>query len=411
MSQHAPHKVPPARSFLTFRMSRSFLAILVLSALALAVVSQRLRQQNDPVAQQDARAHVALAAVAGYVDNAVIKTIEMLAAEAEQLNRASQNLQAERSPAHLDAMVSAWHAAYGIWKTTSPYLYGPAAQYDYWKRLATWPCDKVLIDHAILQLEAGELAVDSRYLREEEVAALRGFYTLQYLLFQNGVPRAVTDFTAAEVDYMVAVTQALFEESVDFEATWRGTKNLSAEKAAVLKNAGLKPRESYGDAFKNPGTPGNPYTSLSISYQDLFQDISGVLSDEIVPGVAELLEGEDRGEMAYWDSIDPYADLLHLLQGVENAYLGGTPAVRTLGVTDFLAEHDPALDRLIRISFAHAYFRVAALRDSQGGTPEERNLAARIAEMEVEKLVARMSVAIPQVVLDPAVEPYAAYLK
>ncbi len=399
-----------SNSFLTLKISRSFLIITGLVAILLIGVTIWFSRQNNSGVQQHSRIKVAQKAIAGYVDNAVLKTIELLVADAEQLNRSAQDLQTERSAEHLDALVSAWHTSYGAWKQTAAFLYGPAAQYDYWKRLATYPCDKILIDHAIQQNEAGVLDVDSRYLREEEVAALRGFYTLQYLLFRNGQSREVNNMRPAEVDYMVAVTQALYDESVDFEASWLGTDNLPAEKVTVLQQAGINSREAYAEEFKNPGTPDSRYTSLSISLQDMFQDISGILEDEIVPGVAELLEVVEIETLDYWDSIDPVADLLNFLQSAENAYLGGLPGGREKSASDLVVTHDAALDRLIRISFAHTKYRIEVLKELEAMPQADRELAVRIAEAEAEKLVVRMGVAVPQVILDPAVEPYAAYV-
>ena len=399
-----------SQSFLSFRISRSFLALAALAGLILIGIAVWLFRQNDTRIQQHSRVEMAQKAVVDYVDNAVLKTLELLVAEVDKLKGAAQDLQAERSAKHLDTLVSTWHVSYGAWMKTAAYLYGPAAQYDYWKQLATWPCEKVLIEHVMGQVEEGQLEVDSRYLREERVAALRGFYTLQYVLFRNGQPREISDLRPVEVDYLVAVTQALYDESVDFEASWLGTENLSPEKRAVLKRAGIKSRTAYAEEFKNPGTSGSRYVSLSIPLQDLFQEISGVLEDEVVPGIAELLEIADAENIAYWDPVDPLADLLNFLQSVENAYLGGVPGVRAGSVSDLVAEHDRPLDRLIRISFAHSKYRLEVLQDLQEMSHGERELAVRIAEAEVEKLAARIAVAVPKVILDPVVEPYAAYL-
>jgi hypothetical protein len=399
-----------SRSFLTFRTSRRFLIITSLFVIIIIIGFAALFAFQDVAVQQYFKARTAKAVVSDYVDNAVLKTLELLVVDVDKLHIAAKELQADQSTGNLDAAVIAWYSAHGTWNMAAAYLYGPAAQYDYHKQLATWPCDKVLVENALSMMETGELEVDARYLREERVAALRGFYTIQYLLFRNGQPRKATNISSTELSYLTAATQALLEESIDFEASWRGTKNLSLEKLAILNKAGIKNRPGFAEEFKNPGYLGSRYASLSTPLQEVFQEISGVLED-MVPVIDELHETTDSGEAAYWDSLDPYADLLNRLQSVENAYLGGVEGSRGRSVSELLASHDRALDRLIKISLAHTTYRIAAIRDFRGKSPEDRELALRIAEAELEKLMARFSVGIPQVILDPAVEPYAAYVK
>jgi predicted lipoprotein len=397
-------------------MTRRFLLLITVFIItALGITSIFVYRDAD--VQTSLRAKTAHAVVADYVNNAILKTLELMVDDIETLHATVQMLQSEPSKANLETAAHAWHAAYDTWLTASAYLYGPAAQYDYHKRIASWPVEKVLVEHTIDLMQSGELELNSRYLREELTAGHRGFHAVKYLLFRNGEPRDVASISAEEFDYLTATTQALIEESVDFEATWRGTDLLSPSKSALLQAAGIPNRASYADEFKNPGTESSRYTSISISLQEIFQDISGILED-ITPLVSELRDAEGSGTPAYWDSLTPYSDLLSQLQSVENAYMGGPEGFRKRSISDLVAQYDPVLDRLIKISFAHTAYRIEAVRSlnqadskSQEAPMPDRELAVRIAEAELEKLVARMSAAIPLVILDPAVRPYAAYVQ
>ncbi|WP_334319168.1 hypothetical protein OH491_02440 [Termitidicoccus mucosus] len=344
------------------------------------------------------------------MDNTVLKTLDLLVANIEALHVAAKKLQANPSAGNLDAAARAWHAAHGTWMTAVAYLYGPAAQHDYHKRIATWPFDKVLVEHALDLMEAGQLAVDSRYLREEEMSGLRGLYTIMYFLFRDGRPREAAGIRSVELSYLTAVTQALLEDSIDFEASWRGLEKLPPARTAVLQAAGIQNRSAYAEEFKHPGTPTSRYASISMPLQEVFQEITGVLED-IVPLIGELRETAEPGAPAYWDSLDPCADLLNQLRSVENAYLGGVNGSRGRSVSELVAGHDKVLDRLIKISLAHTAYRIGAIRDLHGESSGKRELAVRVAEGELEKLTARVAMAIPLVVLDPAVRPYAAYIK
>lgn len=398
-----------SRSFFTFRISRRFiLAVGLLAFLAAGFFMVRLVRQNTTV-QQVLRARLARQIVSDCVDNHVLKILELLAADVKDLHNAALALWANPYDGSLDEVRAAFETAFGTWKRTAACQYGPATQYDYHKRLASWPCEKILVENALSRMERGTLIVDARYLREERVSSLRGFYTIQYLLFRNGKLRDASDFTATELRYLIAATQALLEDAVDFEASWCGTENLSSEKKTILQEAGIKKRPGYAKIFRNPGDSGSRYASLSDPLQEVLQDVGGVFED-MMPVLHELPDAMDSEKPAYWHSLNPCADLLNVLQSAEDAYLGGVEGFRGHAIADLVAAHDPELDRLIRISFAHTAYRLEVLRKAEGISPEEKDLAVRIAEDELEKLIARLGVAVPQVVLDPAVKPYAAYV-
>jgi predicted lipoprotein len=111
------------------------------------------------------RGREAKAVMSDYVDNAVLKTLALFSADAETLRTASKALQATPNAGNLEAAVRAWRAAHRTWMQTVAYRYGPAAQYDYHKRIATWPVDKVLVEHSLTLLGAGSLKVDAGALR------------------------------------------------------------------------------------------------------------------------------------------------------------------------------------------------------------------------------------------------------
>ena len=391
-----------------FKLSRGF-SILLCLLVMIAAVGTFISVRKSPQHQQDQRGRLAHTAISSYVDNAVLKTLEKLNADAGEMHRAAIALQADPQTATMDATVAAWENVFSTWYQSVAFLYGPAAHYDYWKQIASWPCEKMLIEHALSGMKQGDPDVTSESLRGKQTATLRGVFTLQYLLFRNGVPRDVLTLSDEELVYLTATTQALLEESTDFEAAWRGTVNMSPEKLAILQAAGFREKANFAEEFKNPGTPSNRYHSLSGPLQDILQDLVSSLTDEVVPRLEELMDYSATEPVAYWDPIDPYTDIANLLQGVENAYMGGVPGERHCSMGDLVAAHDPALDRLLKISFAHSAYRVKALHAVRNESKEVRELTNRIAAAELAKLVARLTIAVPQLVLDPAVEPYAAY--
>lgn len=344
--------------------------------------------------------------LADYVDNVALKTIALIVDKVKAFDAAAARLQADPTDANLAAAAAAWRDARVPWKMGTAFLFGPGAYYNYDKQISGWPADKVLIDHALADIAAGRLRVDARWLREEQTSSLRGFHAAEYLLFRDGQPRRASDLGAAELSYLVAVTQAMVEESIDYEAAWRGTDNLPADQAAILKKAGIASRSSYAAEFKNAGQPGSRYFSVGIPLQDVFQDLGGVLED-MCPVIAEMRETPYAGD-DYKEARSTYADLQNELRGLENAYLGGFEGARGRSPSELVAARDPVLDRRVKIGFAHAAHRLAAIGDPH--TPrEDRELAARIAVAECEKLMNRINFAGLLVTTDPDVGSWAIY--
>ncbi|MFQ3226216.1 MAG: hypothetical protein ACI8Z5_002488 [Lentimonas sp.] len=390
-------------------MSRRFLSLTFLLGSLLILALGGIVAFRNTELRAYFRTEAANAVINDYVDHAVLQTLNLLVTDLDALNESARTLQATPSQAHLDSMIDRWHIAWATWMKDVAFQFGPATQYDYHKRLATWPVDKVLVEHSLSLIEADKLTIDSRYLREELFSGLRGLFTVKYLLLREGKPRDVATMSDAEMSYLSAVTQALLEESIDFKAAWCGTKNLSPSEVAIIQATSIKEKSAYGVELKQSGTPLSRYASESVVLQEIFQDISGVFED-MTSQISELSVESETGPAKYWELPTPCQDLINQLTSAQNAYLGGVEGSRGRALSELVIEHDEILDRRIKISFAHTAYRIEAVRNALDKPADERDLTVRRAESELEKLNARVGSAMSLVVLDSAMRPHAAYL-
>ena len=417
------------QSFFRLNASKKWIIGLVVVVVATGGILYTLQYRKSAVYKQNYRADFAKSTVESYAKNTVIRSIEVLVAEIKKFNDAANLFLNKPSEENRTALLSGYHSSLALWNRTAALQHGPATQYDYHKQLAAWACDRVLVDHILKQMANGELQLTERYLREEVVANVRGFWTARYLLYRDGEPRNASDFSNEERQYLSAITEAMVIESTDFEAAWRGTGDLTSEKRVLLKKAGLAERSSYAYEFSNPGTPTGRFASLSTSLQDLLMDASAAV-EEIIPAVESYYTVEEKSnerasfspcftsifsevsdKKEYWVSVDAGSDILNIFKSAENVYLGGVEGSRGQSIQELVNIYDPALARLIKISFAHSSLRVKQVVEAADKTDEDKDLSIRRAVAELEKLVARLGVAIPQIVMDPAVEPFAAYIK
>ena len=348
----------------------------------------------------------AVKAIESYVDNTVLKSIDLFVEDTESLNQAVMKLKKDKNDDNLAAANKVWHKTLSSFNRCTIFFYGPAAYYDYNKALALNPFDKILVDHALGEMKAGKLSLTSITLRER-TASMRGLYTARYMMFRNGKPRKAAEINTTELEYLTAVTGAMVEESLEFQASWVGTENMPSDKAALLKNAGIKSYTSYAREFKNPGEPYSRYLSVSVPLQELIQESTTVIED-MVPAIKNLSE-YDENDISYWESLDPYAELLDLLKGVENSYMGGIEGSRGTSFSELVAAKDKVLDDRIKTAFAHTAKRIETIRSLKDAPKEKKEMAIKIAASETEKLASRMMVATPLVTADPAVEPFGPY--
>lgn len=350
------------------------------------------------------------AVIEDYTDNVVLKTLDAVVGGIDAFNTAVARLVENPTDSAVEDAARAWREARTRWQSINTFSYGPCAFYDFDKQVASWPIDRPMIEYSISRIASGKEPFDAHILRRKEYSTQRGFLTAEYLLFRDAKPRRAALITPAELRYLQAVAQAMLVESLDFQASWLGSDRMSRAAAARLAEEGLPPRKSYAAEFKHPGTPGSRYYSPSVVLQEMFQESQTVVEDTC-PLIEEWLGSGDPDKSEARESRNAAADIINLLQGVENAYLGGMKGHRGKAMADLVAGKDKVLDRRIRIALANVRYRVAAIGDPYAPPERDRDLQVRRAAASCRKLAAKIAAAAAPVCLDPATRPWAAYVQ
>ncbi len=136
--------------------------------------------------------------VENYVDNVVLPTYADLAACNRQLSTAVATLRDNPSDAAFKAAAEAWMTARAPWEKSEAFLFGPVDEEGLDPNMDSWPLDQAAIANILRtgdfsDLEYGQEAGD----KEVEAAQnVRGFHTLEFLLFKEGKPRTVPQAAA-----------------------------------------------------------------------------------------------------------------------------------------------------------------------------------------------------------------------
>ena len=389
-------------------MTRTLRILLILFGLVAAASAGAVGLQRTDLVERYLNERKLSQVLADYTDRTVISTLSQLVEDLEALEATARDIHSTPTDASLKAAAEAWRSARATWKQTTSFLFGPAAHYNFDKQLATWPLDRILVDHVLDEMEAGRLDLSADHLRNKLHSSQRGLLVAEYLLFRGGQPRDIQEVRRVELDYLVATAEVLVLESTDFLAAWVGTDRLSSVRASRLAAADFKPRGSYGDEFRSPGSPGNRYASHSVSLQEIFQDSLATV-EELCPVIEEALGSSDPRDSESWFSNNAVEDIQNTLKSVEFTYLGGRDDDRGHAVSDLVAAQNTILDRRVKIALADAAHRVAGVGDPYAPGGEDRDLAVRIAVASCERLAERLAVATPLVTMHPSTRPWAAY--
>lgn len=132
------------------------------------------------------------AIVEQYVDGVVLPTYELLAQRAGVLYTAVHALAQDPTDNTFKAAAEAWLEAREPWETSEAFLFGPVDALGLDPNMDSWPLDQTAIANHV---ESGDLSdlsdTDEEGLITEASQNVRGFHTLEFLLFKDGKPRTV----------------------------------------------------------------------------------------------------------------------------------------------------------------------------------------------------------------------------
>ena len=133
--------------------------------------------------------------VENYTDNVVLPTYNTLRERNAALLQAVKNLASSRTDDNFRKAANAWLLAREPWEKSEAFLFGPVDALGLDPNMDSWPLDQdAIVNHLksgnFSDLEWGEGDDDNKV---EAAQNIRGFHTLEFLLFKDGEPRKVTN--------------------------------------------------------------------------------------------------------------------------------------------------------------------------------------------------------------------------
>lgn len=297
-----------------FRISRASRYAAVLGLLVLLPACSEDDDPAGPDPTYDPKPVVERAVV-----SVILPTYRDLAAKAATLRTACAVLDANNSEQNLEAARSAWRAARAPWESSEGFLFGPVSNLGLDPAIDSWPVNTVDLD-AVL---ASSDALTPEYVAGLE-ATLKGFHTLEYLLFGTSGDRDAASFSARELDYVTAMAANLEEATATLVDSWEPASG------------------NFGRELIEAGAEGRQYASLRAAMQELLVGMIGI-ADEVANGKIEDPFSRQEPELEESRfSANSIADFQDNIRSIRNLWRGGYAGSDGTGFRDFVVAHDAA---------------------------------------------------------------------
>ena len=305
-----------------------------------------------------------------FVDHAVAPTYTALASKAEQLAEQLAALKTNPTNNGIQKACETFLAAREQWEMSEAFLFGAAGDFGIDPHIDSWPLDEDAFNTLMnspamiesLDSDDGDAVAGDRLGN-----ALLGFHGIEYILFENGHPKDVSQITASQWIYVAAVAGDLRNRCYQLEVGWLGDK---APKSHIEKLDDLELTytvsggdNSYGDNMKNAGKAGSTYASRTAALMAILQGCSDI-ADEV--GSSKIYAAWHGEDITYIES--PYShmsitDFHNNIVSIRNAYMGGVEGQRdeSKSMHNYIHRLNASLDVRVQNAIDNALSKIDAM--------------------------------------------------
>ncbi len=269
--------------------------------------------------------------IATYIDKAVLPTYADMEAKVATLKTAVEKFVNDGTQESLEAACLAWRAAREPWELSESFLFGPADFLGLDPMIDTWPLDKDAIDQILANKDFDKVGDDEN---------IRGFHTLEYLLFEEGKRKDVAKVTANDKTYMSKVVTLLDEDTKALRGEWT---------------------QSYAAEFKKHTSSriGSAQEAVSEIVDGCMTIADEVGSQKIGTPVSFWKAGnKERAvlEVESWYSWNSLDDYRNNIISIENSYMGGRRGERNAAgsLSTLVKKYNPDLDAEVQAAIKKA---------------------------------------------------------
>ncbi len=306
----------------------------------------------------------------------ILPTYVELDQKAQTLADAVAALQSGITDAKLETARQAWRDARRPREQSDGFLFGPVDTKGIDPSIDSWPVNKVDLD-AVL---ASGATLTKEYIDGLE-GTLKGFHTIEYLIFGVGDTKPASAMTPREIEYLVAVTQSFKGATAQLRQSWEATG------------------DNFAAQLANAGGSSTIYTSQRSGLEDIIGGMAAIC-DEVANGkINDPFTQQDRTLEESQFSNNSNADFQDNIRSVKNLYLGTYGTNSGKGVSELVVAKNSTLDARVRAEIDAAIAAIGAMQPSFGEAIFSNKTAVEAAQAAVRKLQATFDNEVTQTLL------------
>jgi len=291
---------------------------------------------NDPVDQPDDYSTV----LENIAHDVILSTYEDLAHKSESLVDAVAALAGSHTAENLFNARQAWRDARIPWEQSEGFLFGPVDQQGIDPAIDSWPVNQTDLD-AVLN---SSQPLTKSYIDGLD-GTLKGFHTIEYLLFGPTSNKQLIEFDMRQYDYLIACTASLAGATAQLYHSW----SPSGENFVVnLEKAG-----HAGESI---------YPSQKSALQEIVNGII-TIADEVANGkINDPFSQQDVTLEESRFSANSKEDFADNIRSIRNIYLGTFQHVSGHGLSAVIKTKDENLDALMKLQMNTAIEAIEAIQ-------------------------------------------------
>lgn len=268
----------------------------------------------------------------------IVKTYQAMDDKTALLVAATTALEADPTAQKLESARQAWRDARRPWEQAEGFLFGPVDQQGIDPAMDSWPVNEIDLDQV---LASGE-ALTKTFIDAQE-GTIKGFHTLEYLLFGKNSTKTVADFTPREFEYLRACGESLKGETAKLLLSW------------------LPAGGNFSKNLLTAGTSSSIYPSQKSALNELVNGMI-TIADEVANGkINDPLTQENVTLEESRFSANSKADFADNMRSVRNIYFGSLDGSTGASLSSLIAAKNADLDQRVRVKIADAITGIEAI--------------------------------------------------
>ncbi len=293
--------------------------------------------KDDPVTPGDNYA----SNLENIASDVILSTYEDLHDATEILAASLATLRINPTQENLDAARQAWRNARKPWEQSEGFLFGPVDQQGIDPAIDSWPVNETDLDAVLNSSES----LTKSYVDGLD-GTLKGFHTIEYLIFGVDGLKEVTSFTTRQFEYLNACSESLAGSTLQLYHSWKPEEENFIQNLLKAGETGL-----------------SIYPSQKAGLEEIVNGLV-VIADEVGNGKINdpfIQQNITLEESRF--SANSKQDFADNIRSIQNVYLGTYGNQDGPGISAIVNSKDASLDQVVTTAIADA---VAAIESIEG---------------------------------------------